>query len=80
MAKMSYTEIATFLREASTHCLERSGSFATITGTYEYMLADLVANMPAHKQNEFVRNMSTTRSYINAVYTPTPSMGIQESS
>lgn len=78
MSKMSYIEVATAIREASKHCLEKSGSYATISGVYESVLADLIADLPSHKQVEFLKSLKTTRSYIDSVYTtpyiPSPSI------
>lgn len=78
MSKKTYIEVATFLREASNHCLEKSGTFASITGAYESILADLVADLPLHRQNEVLKTLNSTRSYIESVYTtpsiPTPSL------
>ncbi len=78
--KMSYTEVALMLREASNHCLEKSGTYSSVCGVYESILSDLVADLPASRQADVQRSLATTRSYIEHVYTPTPSMGTQESS
>ena len=74
MAKMTYTETALLFREASNHCLEKSGTYSAITGAYESILADIVADLPAHKQAEIKRNLESTRSYIDTVYSDTPSI------
>jgi len=53
--KFTYSELATVLRETSKVSLETKGSYSYATGVYEYMLADLVANLPERRQAEFVR-------------------------
>ena len=71
MSKMSYSEVRTALAHASNHCLQTTGSYATITGTLESLLADIVADLPKHKQQEVVRALATTCSYIDLAYTKT---------
>ena len=68
MSKMSYMEIATAFQSASKHCLEKSGSYSTISGTYESLLAGIVADLPIHKQQEVMRALGTTRSFLEKVY------------
>lgn len=66
--KMTYLEIGMMLQQASNNCLQKTGSYGTITGTYESLLADIVANLPLHKQEEVKRALNTTASYIEHVY------------
>lgn len=68
MTKMTYLEIGTMLQEASKNCLARSGSYSVISGTYESLLAGIVADLPLHKQLEVKRALETTASYIDNVY------------
>lgn len=71
MSKMTYIEVRNALAHASNHCLQVTGSYGTITGTFESILADIVADLPKHKQQEIVRALATTCSYIDLTYTKT---------
>jgi hypothetical protein len=55
MNKVSYIEVANALRDTSKICLEAKGSYGYATGLYESILADLVADLPKHKQAEVMR-------------------------
>lgn len=61
MAKLTYTEIAADLRDTSDVVLKRKGSYAYVTGTYESILANLVADLPKHKQMEVMRLLQGVR-------------------
>lgn len=61
MAKVTYLEIAAELRETSKVCLENKGSYSYVTGTYESIIAGIVADLPKHKQAEVMRSLKLTR-------------------
>lgn len=71
MPKMTYSEVGSMLLEASRGCLTKTGSYATITGTYESIITGLVADLPSHKQLEVKRALETTARYIEQVYAKT---------
>ena len=66
--KLTYIEIGTMLQEASKNCLAKTGSYSVISGTYESLLAGIVADLPAHKQQELKRALDTTASFIDKAY------------
>lgn len=59
--KLTYSEIATELRETSKVSMETKGSYSYATGTYESIIAGLVADLPKHKQLEVVRSLQSAR-------------------
>ena len=61
MTKLTYIEIANELRDTSKVCMETMGSYAYATGTYESLIASLVADLPKHKQLEVVRSLESAR-------------------
>lgn len=61
MTKLTYTDIANELRDTSKVCMETMGSYAYATGTYESIIANLVADLPKHKQLEVVRVLESAR-------------------
>lgn len=61
MAKVTYLEVSAELRETSRICLENKGSYSYVTGTYESILAGLVADLPKHKQAEVMRALKLTQ-------------------
>lgn len=61
MTKVTYSEIANELRETSKVCMESNGSYSYVTGTYESILADIVADLPNHKQAEVLRMLKFAR-------------------
>ena len=63
--KKTFIEIAKALSETSKNCLEKTGSYGRVTGAYEYMLADLVADLPLAKQEQFLRSLANTNAYIS---------------
>lgn len=58
---MTYTEIALELRETSKVCLETKGSYSYVCGTYESIIADVVADLPKYKQAEVIRTLARAR-------------------
>lgn len=61
MNQLKYSDIAAELRETSKVCLNTMGSYAYATGTYESILANLVADLPKHKQVEVMRILKSTQ-------------------
>ena len=61
MNKLTYLDIANELRETSKVCMDTMGSYAYATGTYESIIASLVADLPKHKQLEVVRGLESAR-------------------
>ena len=56
-AKFTYSEIMTTLKQASEVTYNKYGSHSYAAGMYESSLASLVADLPRHKQAEFIRHM-----------------------
>ena len=65
--KKSYMDIAKALGEVSRYCLDKTGSYSNVTGAYEYMLADMVADLSLAKQEEFLRRLARTKSHIDTI-------------
>jgi hypothetical protein len=61
MTKATYSDIANELRETSKVCMEVKGSYAYATGVYESIIADIVADLPKHKQAEVLRTLRLVR-------------------
>lgn len=61
MSKLTYLEIANELRETSKVSMETMGSYSYATGTYESIIAGLVADLPKHKQLEVIRGLESAR-------------------
>lgn len=61
MAKLTYSQISAELRETSKVSMDVKGSYSYATGTYESIISELVANLPAHKQQEVVRILQSAR-------------------
>lgn len=61
VAKLTYCDIAAELRETSQVSMETKGSYAYATGVYESMIANLVADLPRHKQLEVIRGLESAR-------------------
>jgi hypothetical protein len=66
MTKVTYTEIALELRETSKVCMETKGSYSYVCGTYESIIADVVADLPKHKQAEVMRLLAKTRERLTS--------------
>lgn len=66
MTKVTYTEIALELRETSKICMETKGSYSYVCGTYESIIADIVADLPKHKQAEVMRLLAKTRERLTS--------------
>jgi len=62
MSKLKYSDIALELRETSKLSMEVKGSYSYATGAYESIIADIVADLPEHKQREVVRNLESVRN------------------
>lgn len=60
MSKLTYSEIANKMRETSSLSMQTYGSFSRCCGVYEALLADLVAELPSHKQQEFMKILQQT--------------------
>ena len=61
MSKLTYSDIATELRETSQVSMQTKGSYAYATGLYESILASLVVDLPKHKQMEVIRGLQSAR-------------------
>jgi hypothetical protein len=57
MNKLTYSEIAASLNDFANLSYKDKGSFSYACGTFQSMLASLVADLPKHKQMEFVQTM-----------------------
>lgn len=56
-AKFTYSDIMTTLKQVSEVTYEKYGSHSYAAGMFESSLASLVADLPRHKQVEFIRHM-----------------------
>ena len=61
MAKVTFGEVSSVLRETSNSCYDLFGNYSYITGTYESILARLVADLPKHKQAEVMRSLRSAQ-------------------
>lgn len=61
MTKLKYSDIAMELRETSKVSMETKGSYSYATGLYEAIIAELVSDLPKHKQLEVVRGLESAR-------------------
>lgn len=64
MKKKTYMEIARELAETSRLCLDVTGSYSNVTGAYEYILADILADLPLARQEDVLRSLVRTRAHI----------------
>ena len=53
--KIPYCDISAKLGDLSAASKQRYGSYSHIAGYYESTLVNLIADLPAHKQNELMR-------------------------
>ncbi len=53
--KVPYCDISAKLGDLSTASKEVYGTYSHIAGYYESTLVQLIADLPAHKQNEMMR-------------------------
>lgn len=56
-AKLTHTEIMTTLKQVSEVTYDKYNSHSYAAGVFESSLASLVADLPRHKQAEFIRHM-----------------------
>ena len=56
-AKFTHSEIMNTLKQASDASYKKYGSYSYAAGMFESSLATLVADLPRHKQAEFIRHM-----------------------
>ena len=61
MAKVTYSEVSSVLRETSRSCYDVFGNYSYITGTYEAIIAGIVADLPKHKQAEVMRSLHSAQ-------------------
>ena len=61
MSKVTYSEITNELRITSQLCMDTYATYSYVTGTYESILAGLVADLPKHKQAEVMRSLRNAR-------------------
>ena len=61
MNRVTYIEVANTLRDTSKICLDVKGSYGYVTGLYESILADLIADLPLHKQREVMRLLKSAQ-------------------
>ncbi len=61
MAKVTYSEIASSLRDTSQLCMDTYATYSYVTGTYEAIIAGLVADLPKHKQAEVMVSLRQAR-------------------
>ncbi len=57
MSKVTYSEAVTLLRETSQVCMDTYSTYSYVCGTYESLLAGLVADLPKHKQVEVMKSL-----------------------
>lgn len=63
MSKMTYQDVRKVL-----DVVEKSGMQAHyVLGAYEVMLADLIANLPKHKQIEAIRSLESLSSRVKSI-------------
>jgi hypothetical protein len=55
MSKMCYSDVANALRDMSDASMEARGGYGYAMGVCENMLATLIAELPAHRQKEYMR-------------------------
>ena len=55
MNKLNYSDVAASIKSFSNASYEDHGSFSYACGTFESMLSYLVAELPKHKQMEFMK-------------------------
>lgn len=55
MTKLKYDDIAKALRALSDASMEKRGGYGYATGVCESMLSTLIAELPGHRQREFVK-------------------------
>jgi hypothetical protein len=57
MNKQTYSDIAASLNDFANMSYEDKGSFSYACGTFQSMLSGLVAELPKHKQAEFMKTL-----------------------
>ena len=53
--KVSYSEVSNKLMELSSESFKVHKNYSHVAGYYESTLVGLIADLPAHKQNEMMR-------------------------
>jgi|694.fasta_scaffold65066_2 hypothetical protein len=61
MSKVTYSDVAAELRVTSQLCMDTYATYSYVTGTYESIIAGLVADLPKHKQAEVMRSLRQAR-------------------
>ena len=64
MTKLTYSDVASELRETSQVSMQTKGSYSYATGYYESIIAGLVADLPKHKQMEVIRSLQSAREHM----------------
>jgi hypothetical protein len=57
MIKQTYSDIAASINDFADLSYKDKGSFSYACGTFQSMLATLVADLPKHKQAEFLKTL-----------------------
>lgn len=57
MAKVTYSEAASVLRDTSKICMDTYATYSYVCGTYESILAGVIADLPKHKQAEVMNSL-----------------------
>ena len=56
--KVELSEIREAVKSFSADSYEKYGSYSYVAGYYESVIARLVADLPAHKQREFLQSLA----------------------
>jgi beta-mannanase len=63
MSKMTYQDVRKVM-----DTIEKNGMQAHyVLGAYEAMMADLIANLPKHKQNEAIRSFESLAQRVKSI-------------
>jgi hypothetical protein len=57
MNKLTYLEVSASLNDFANLSYQDRGSFSYACGTFQSMLSSMVADLPKHKQAEFLRTL-----------------------
>jgi len=57
MNKLTYLEVSASLNDFANLSYQDRGSFSYACGTFQSMLSNLVADLPKHKQAEFLQTL-----------------------
>ena len=57
MNKLTYLEVSATLNDYANLSYQDRGSFSYACGTFQSMLSSLVADLPKHKQAEFLQTL-----------------------